>query len=278
MEAVKQLIRRMVRSDRAWRLIDWTVLRPARIAEEERRKIDFDRREAALLASMFPDLTVRHGPFTGICYPRGESVCSALLPKLLGSYERELHPTIELACRRAYPLVVDVGCAEGYYAVGLARCLPASQVLAYDTDLTARDLCRAMAAKNDVLDRVTVGERCGPDQLKEAVDGRPALVVCDCEGYEAELLVPGVIPALAAAFLFVEVHEFAVPGVTASLAERFAATHRVEAVASTDDAVKGRTYSYPELDALGQDDREFVVAERRPGGMEWLVLTPLGAG
>jgi hypothetical protein len=38
------------------------------------------------------EMTVRSGPFQGMRYPGAEAAGSALIPKLLGSYQRELHP------------------------------------------------------------------------------------------------------------------------------------------------------------------------------------------
>src|SRR5579859_5362525 len=59
---------------------------------------------------------VRSGPFAGMRYVDA-SIGSAYLPKLLGIYERELHPVIEEACASRPGLIVDLGAAEGYYAV-----------------------------------------------------------------------------------------------------------------------------------------------------------------
>ena len=87
------------------------------------------------------------------------------MPKLVGSYEAELHGVIEQIVATDYQVVVDVGCAEGYYANGLARRLPSARVYAFDTDPEARHLCEAMAALNGVEKRVIVGGKCEPDDL-----------------------------------------------------------------------------------------------------------------
>src|SRR5438105_426555 len=77
-----------------------------------------------LLEADLRELTVLDGPFRGLRYPSASSLHSGLLPKLLGTYEAELHGPIEhLLKSRTYGAVVDVGAAEGYYAVGFAlRC------------------------------------------------------------------------------------------------------------------------------------------------------------
>ena len=54
-----------------------------------------------------------------------------LPPKLLCCYEAELHPAIERAAARNPQLIVTIGCAEGYYAVGMARVLLAARVHAF---------------------------------------------------------------------------------------------------------------------------------------------------
>src|SRR5689334_17519514 len=60
------------------------------------------------------------GPFVGMRYLRS-ACCERILPKLLGSYEEELWPALRRLAALPIPAVVNVGCAEGYYAVGLAR-------------------------------------------------------------------------------------------------------------------------------------------------------------
>src|SRR3982751_3241860 len=64
--------------------------------------------------------TVLHGPFAGLRYPADAVQSRHSVPMLLGSYERELHAIVDSVLLDSYNRVVDVGCAEGYYAVGLA--------------------------------------------------------------------------------------------------------------------------------------------------------------
>ena len=76
---------------------------------------------------------VAGGPFQGLRYIR-ESVGSAWAPKMLGTYEKELWPVVDVLIRRRPRWIVDVGAAEGYYAVGLAMRLGAAQVVAFEAD------------------------------------------------------------------------------------------------------------------------------------------------
>src|SRR5712672_3591091 len=62
---------------------------------------------------------VQQGPFRGMRYI-DRALCSTLVPKWLGIYEREVGGCIEEAITLPFQTVVDIGAAEGYYAVGLA--------------------------------------------------------------------------------------------------------------------------------------------------------------
>jgi hypothetical protein len=77
---------------------------------------------------LFPTLRVAGGPFQGLHYPHRRSVGSAPLPKLLGSYESELHAALEQLLTEEHETVVDIGCAEGYYAVGLGLRLSKAEI------------------------------------------------------------------------------------------------------------------------------------------------------
>ena len=84
--------------------------------------------------------TVWGGPFKGMAYVAA-STEGALMPRLLGVYESELHPHLQEILGRGVEQVIDLGCAEGYYAVGVARLAPNVTVHARDIDPKARQAC-----------------------------------------------------------------------------------------------------------------------------------------
>lgn len=206
------------------------------------------------------------GLFAGLDFGGRQSE-GALTPKLLGTYEAELHAPLRELAARGVERVVDVGCAEGYYAVGLARWLPDVRVEAYDIDPNGRALCTDMAQRNGVADRVEVRERF---DVREAGPYAPrTLVVMDVEGAEAVLLDDGAPAVLARADLVVETHPGYAPGVTDLLVRRFAATHEVRVVHETPkrapDAFGGRLLSLDEFAATW---------EWRATPTPWLVMRP----
>lgn len=166
--------------------------------------------------------TIAHGPFAGMAYPIQASE-GGRAPRLLGSYEASLHPVIETVIARAYPQVLDIGCAEGYYAVGLARRMPASTIHARDSNPKARALCADLARANGVADRLRIGPEVTHADLALCAQA-PTFVLCDIEGAEDALLDPSLAPALAQADLLVEAHG---PAIVSRLTQRFAPTHRI---------------------------------------------------
>ncbi|MBX9585382.1 MAG: class I SAM-dependent methyltransferase, partial [Gemmataceae bacterium] len=153
---------------------------------------------------------VRAGPFAGLEFV-GASAEGCHVPKLLGTYEGEPHRYVEAAAATGYEDVVNVGCAEGYYAVGLARRCPAARVHAFDTNAAARRACRELAGRNGVADRVAVGGLFAPEAFR-GFRGRRALFVIDIEGHEDGLL-GAVDPGDLAGFdLIVECHDGLRPG------------------------------------------------------------------
>ncbi len=140
------------------------------------------------------------------------------MPKLLGTYEVEIHAEVEKAARQNWHQIVNIGAAEGYYAVGFAMKCPRARITAFETNLKAHGLIRDLAAMNSV--EVEVCGTCGPGELARVLQaGGATLVVCDVEGAEMELLDPGLIKCLRSASLLVEVHEGLIPGIGAALSK-----------------------------------------------------------
>jgi len=236
-----------------------------------------DERLREIVDSMFPSLTVAGGPFKGMRYPSGQSHGSALLPKLLGSYESELHPFLEQMFANEYNTIVDIGCAEGYYAVGLglrfAQADVNADVYAFDTSEHARRLCSNLAKLNGIESRVHIEGFCDAATLKSIPLGSKALIISDCEGYEDVLFTSEIAELLARHDLILETHDFIDIDISSRLREVFAKTHQVRSIKSTDDIEKAHTYRYAQLDGYDTQTRRLILAERRPAIMEWLVMT-----
>jgi hypothetical protein len=208
-------------------------------------------------------LVVQSGPFAGMAYV-SEAVCSSLVPKLLGSYEAELHEVLGEILSRDYETVIDIGCAEGYYAVGLALGLPQARVYAFDIDDRARALCANLAEANKVAERVIVAGECDHEKLNGLVRGR-TLIICDCEGCELHLLDPAFAPEVVKSDLLVELHDMILPNITPTIISRFTETHEITLI----DAAERNPNAFPILKDFNLLTQRTAVAEFRDGPMQW---------
>jgi ribosomal protein L11 methylase PrmA len=172
---------------------------------------------------------------------------------------------------------VDVGCAEGYYAVGFAMRLPHAAVLAFDTDPRARALCLGMAQLNGVAARVKVGGLCDEQTLLSLPLGARALVISDCEGYELALFSTRVAGALAQHTLLIEVHDYVDEELGDKLKRRFEPTHHLAVFESIDDRRKVAGYDHAALEPYDLSMRRRLLTERRAWIMQWFLLTPRAA-
>lgn len=206
------------------------------------------------------------GPFAGMTYSQATE--GATLPRLIGCYEAELQPHLLQLATSGYKNVIDIGCAEGYYAVGLARLLPDVQVFAYDIDVAAQKACLDLAHKNNVQARVHIGGHFDANELQRHVSEK-TLVFCDIEGAEEQLLNPEQYPAFKEADLIVEVHECFRRGLVDQLHERFHASHEIEWIWQSPNA----TRKLPDwVRNLSHLDQILCTWEWRAGPTPWAVM------
>lgn len=210
--------------------------------------------------------TVLAGPFKGMRYEVAAAE-GAWAARLLGVYESSLAPVFEAVIAKGYPQVLDIGCAEGYYAVGLARRMKNSRVFAHDIDPNARALAGQLAAANGVADRVILGAEIGHRDFDLCQQAR-TFVLCDIEGAEEALLDPIAAPGLLSADILVEVHEGMKPGLTDQLVARFAESHHITRIGRQIDSTSLPAWT----ETLGDLDRLLLLWEWRSSPTPWLWL------
>ena len=207
--------------------------------------------------------TVQAGPFQGLTYPETTIMRRNLVHKLLATYEHQLHEWLEIAINSNYKKIINIGSADGYYTVGLAKRCPDAEVIAFDTDAWARAATEEFANENNV-NNVSVLSFCTSAWLNRNVSSGTLLLV-DCEGAEAHLLDVNKAPALLAADIIVELHEHVVRDLSATLNGRFDATHEIQTLG--DPSLDGQ--SIPQLEFLDPPMRDRVVSEGRMYQQKW---------
>jgi hypothetical protein len=232
------------------------------------------------------------GPFTGMRWTLegrarsepGTTQSSPLdnarihIPKLLGIYERELSPYIEQACALNFSLIVDIGAAEGYYAVGMAFRNPQARIIAFEMEAKERSALAEAARLNAVTDRVEICSKCEPEDLERVLADTPRpFVICDAEGYEALLIDLGAVPSLRRASMLVELHEFVEKGISEKIRERFVTTHKITHIWQQERTLADFPFKDFYTRWLPKSYLRGAVGESRPERMSWFWMEPIHA-
>lgn len=220
---------------------------------------------------------VRGGPFAGLRYV-GESPSPQIGPFLLGLGEMEIWPFVRRLLAGEFDAFVNVGAAEGHYAVGMARFSRIPRVISYEGSRLGRILTRFMARKNGVASRLDVRGLCDPALLADVLApfALPALLI-DVEGYEEELADPARVAALRRATMIIELHEHRRP-MADILRPRFAATHAIEEIWTRPRTLEDLPRNlWPATMFFSRERLLELGTERRGTPMRWWLLTPLKA-
>jgi hypothetical protein len=209
--------------------------------------------------------TVAAGPFKGMQFI-SEPRSGRLSPKILGTYERELHPIVRQIMESDYECVINVGCAEGYYAVGLARSMKDIVVHAYDIDKKAIEELVQMAELNAVSEKIVIGGVCDANTLN-GFPYKDCILICDIEGNERTLLNPSTAPRLLGFDILVEIHDGSQSTeIHDLLVKRFRDSHNLEFI-----RYQGRNRrDCASIKSLkGGKSKIIAVDEFRRVGLEW---------
>jgi hypothetical protein len=169
---------------------------------------------------------VQSGIFEGMQYTPSAILSRHATPMLIGQYERQIYPALIEASERT-GLVIDIGHAEGYFAVGFA--LRGKRVVAFDIDPAERRICREMAKLNGVSDRISFRRWCSPETLRALTGTERALIISDIDGGEIDLFQPELIASLRHCDLVVELHA-QTPQENQPFVDLFRDSHSIEVI------------------------------------------------
>jgi hypothetical protein len=231
-----------------------------------------DERRKIVLERVYNDCngTVKYGPFTGMkilkkfCWGDGDTG-----GKLTGLYENELFEAVEEAIASKPDLVINYGCAEGFYGVGMALRLPETKVVLFDIDQRALNVARENAEANGVTN-VEFSLQCNHQYLESllAIATNP-FIVMDCEGAEDLVLDPWKVPSLAKTSLIIEMHDCLLPGITDRLIDKFNESHDLEGITQG-----SKDMHIEPLLQVSDLDKLILINENRPCTMHWVYMTP----
>lgn len=222
---------------------------------------------------------VLSGPFKGMVFPPPQALDKPahlfgddggtvnIVSYLIGSYEAELHQPIYALLERNYDCIVDIGCSQGYYAVGLGRLFPKADIYARDLNPAALAYATELASLNQLLDRFHTGGLWQHADFS-VLQGRRALVFCDIEGGELELLQPEKVEELKYCDLIVELHDAFNPVISDTIIKRFQQTHDIQLLRNGEVRCPVPT----ELSYLSSIEIAACLTEIRAGATPWAVM------
>jgi hypothetical protein len=207
------------------------------------------------------------GPFAGQIYLTDDT--DFIEPAMLmGTYEKELYPSIELLLRSPPTLFIDVGAAQGYFAVGFARRAHHSRHIAFEFHEPRVAQLKRTAVANAVT--IEWQGQCTPELLNSALQQADStFVMCDVEGYESELIDPASSPLLRQAKMIIETHELVFGGnTTEQIIKRFESTHDINVVKMRRRTAEDLPFYIRDRWTVQQLDEGRLTAQN------WLVMNP----
>jgi len=210
--------------------------------------------------------SVQSGPFQGMHYA-SQAPDQPHVPRLLGTHDAALHPTLEAIIAEAPPLVIDIGCGEGFYAIGFALRLPRSTIWARDTNEKSRDATEALATANTVARRVKIGGALTHADF-DICRAQHTLILCSLNNATDALLDPDRAKGLRRADLLITLPTSQHPTMHDTLAARFADTHLSTMILRTDVPTMGPAW----MQGLSDLDRAIAYCEWHDGPTSWLWL------
>jgi hypothetical protein len=188
------------------------------------------------------------------------------LPKLLGVYEQPLQEFLKNFPINSYERLINIGCAEGFYAVGFATKYKNLEVIAFDIEENARKTTKHLADTNKT--NIIIHDLFDINTFSKYID-KKSIIFCDIESSEKVLLNPAINPDILHYDFIVESHEFMDNSITDILIKRFEKTHNIYYI--TDN--KERNLSEIKfLETLKNEEILSCIEESRPGPTPWLVM------
>ena len=212
---------------------------------------------------------VMSGPFKGLNYKGISSYGSTLYPKLIGSYECELHGVIKDIIKYKYERIIDIGSAEGYYAVGIPYAMKNYnlEIVAVETSKIAIENLKRLAS-NNINNTIKVFSSFDFNLFK---DNKKTLVIMDCEGAELDYLKKISKKYIMKWNFLIEVHVQIKRNIIRNTEKIFKGRNILK-IRSVDDYHKIEEMSFFFKKNFDDDTKLLLMSENRRSGMYWLYI------
>lgn len=168
---------------------------------------------------------VYSGPFSGLGIP--DSIGKLLtVPEILGLYESCMHKYIFKSVNQKLNNIMIIGAHYGYYVTGLNYLCSPEKIFAFELDDYFHPYIKEWSSYNSLPVPYVSGK--ADVQLFESLSEPIDFMICDCEGYEIELLNPARFDWQKECTILVELHPFYRKNLISTIISNFKNYHNIE--------------------------------------------------
>lgn len=192
--------------------------------------------------------------------------------KALGRYEHHIQKVLEQVVSTRSVDFVDIGAADGYFAIGMALQKNVKHVHAFEMSHKGRERLNLMINKNGCSAKCSIYGHASSEGIINCLGAtRVGVVLIDIEGGEYDLLTKALLNFLSSCWIIVELHPWVV---SSEKSEEF-----LNNISTYHDVRFLTRESYdPDqisvLFGLNDDQRLLALSEGRGKRMEWAYLCP----
>jgi hypothetical protein len=218
---------------------------------------------------------VKYGPFKGLQLNRETWWGKLDLgSQCLGLYEKELLDFIATLPDDHFSHFIDIGAADGYYAIGMLVSQKISNCICFEQSEKGQQTILANWQRNNSPGNLKIIGEANEQSMASLLpqELQRSLVLIDIEGFEFDLLTPAFLAKLQSCTVIIEVHNW-VDDFLAKYTQLLRHAHLFFDIKMV-ERIDRVTSHLPELRDMTDDNRLLFTSERRPCMMRFLQLTP----
>lgn len=200
---------------------------------------------------------------------------SDLISIYFGFYELQVLEKIDQYRGSKYRFFVDIGAANGYYAIGVLVSNIFSKSYAFEISEHGRRVIKKNAELNGVSSNIEIHSAGTIESILnfDVTFLKEALFLIDIEGGEFELLNEDVLFHLQNSVLIIELHEWLIDNGDSKIVDLKNMAQKYFRISELTTGPRN-PHHFKELNILSDDEKWLICSEKREKNMTWLVLEP----
>mgnify|MGYP001177709065 CR=1 FL=1 len=218
---------------------------------------------------------VKFGPFKGLKLSKN---CAwgklDLGSQCLGLYEKQLLSEIEKIKPKEFSNFINIGAADGYYAIGMLMSKKIQRALCFEKSIKGRNSIIENWKLNNCVGKLEIQNKADEKNLlklpKRFLD--KALIIIDIEGDEFDILSKNVLETIRNTTIIIEIHNWVEDFLFKyqTLLETANNFFNIQIIKNT----SRNTYNSNKLREFTDDNRLLISSEHRPCLMRFLKFSP----